>query len=117
MEAFCGDPLDQTHTHSATFHLEKHQESSSSHPKVTPLQQFPSKKISKKAEDYIESILTRLETSKDLLNEQVLNNTYSYTRQVEERDGGRRNQMRRAALAGNNEESAGQGRRRYKKIT
>ena len=108
METFCSELPDQTHTHSATFHIEKHLESSTSHPKLTPLQQFPSKKISKKAEDYIESILTRLETSKDLLNEQILNNTYSYTRQVEERDGGRRNQMRRAALAANNnEESAG----------
>ena len=107
LETFCSEPHDQTHTHSATFHIEKHLESSTSHLKVPTLQQFPSKKISKKAEDYIESILTRLETSKDLLNEQILNNTYSYTRQVEERDGGRRNQMRRAALAPNNEESAG----------
>jgi hypothetical protein len=30
--------------------------------------------------------LTKLSSSKELLNEKVLNNTYSYTRQVEERD-------------------------------
>jgi hypothetical protein len=29
--------------------------------------------------------LTKLSTSKELLDEKVLNNTYSYTRQVEER--------------------------------
>jgi len=54
-------------------------------------QQFPSKKISKKAENYIESILTKLSTSKELLNDKALNNTYSYTRQVEENETNRRN--------------------------
>lgn len=43
------------------------------------------KKISKTAEDYIEAILTKLESGSVQIDEKALNNTYSYTRQIEER--------------------------------
>ncbi len=77
------------------------QSSSAAFPLKQEVMQFPSKKISKKAEEYIDTILTKFETTKDLLNEQALNNTYSYTRQLDEKDGARRNQTRRIS----NEES------------
>lgn len=73
------------------------------------------KKISKTAETYIEALLSKLHTTFPSLNEKALNNTYSYTRQIEERaEGSRRNHNRKR-----NEEdiSAAAARRRYKKIT
>ena len=52
---------------------------------------YQSKKISKTAEDYIEALLSKLQTNHS--NDKTLNNTYSYTRQLAG-DNGRRDPRR-----------------------
>ena len=72
-----------------------------------------SKKISKTAENYIEAILTKLETENIQFTNKSLNNTYSYTRQIEEKNAkGSRSRLNQEEEASNNP-----SRRRYKKIT
>jgi chitodextrinase len=76
-----------------------------------------SKKISKTAEDYIEAILVKLSSGDVQFTEKTMNNTYSYTRQVEERNDSRHPPRSHNRRRDGEDEMTAQQRRRYKKIT